>query len=219
MKKLIAIFVMFLLTLFASSCKNQLNLEMYLSQNRSVAYVNQSSDYLLTVYGEEREDSFLSDGFVGSQKKFITVRLEDYKKSLDEASVTLSFGGTTVEGKFEYSPLNGKFVTEIETDKLPTDKEITAVIKNAGEETTLTLSGFTLDGAIDYKEALSSVSKTAVKEINKMLEGGGSIEVRLRKIVQSNRLYYYVSIIDKAGKTLAYLVDGENGKVIASKTF
>ena len=204
---------------FASSCKNELSLEMYLSQNRSVAYVSVSENYTLTVYGEEREDPFISDGFVGTQKKFITVRLEDYKQSLDDARVSLSFNGITLEGKFEYSPLNGKFTTEIQTESLPTDNQIVAVIKNAGEETTLTLSSFTAENSIDYKSALNSVTKTAGKEINKMLEGNGSIEVRLRKIAQSNRLYYYVSVIDKSGNTLAYLVDGESGNVLASKSF
>ncbi len=219
MKKLIVIMLAFCITLFVSSCKNELNLEMYLSQNRAVAYLSTTDDYVLTVYGEEREDPFISDGFVGTQKKFITVRLEDYKKSLDDAQVSLSFNGITLEGRFEYSPLNGKFVTEIETEKLPTDNQITAVIKNGGEETTLTLSGFSAQSSIDYKGALSSVTKSANKEINKMLDGNGSIEVRLRKIVQDERLYYYVSVIDKSGKTLAYLVDGESGDILASKSF
>ncbi len=217
MKKLIILIIAFCLTLFVSSCKNEVDLEMYLSEKRTSVYSIKSEEYSLTVYGEEREDPFLSDGYVGTIKKFITVRLEDYQKSLDDASVTLSFDGITLSGKFEYSPLNGKFTTELETETLPTSNEITAVIKNGGEEKTFTLQGCLLEG-VDYKTALSSVSKSASSEIDKMLSNGSSLEVRLRIILEEDRTYYYVSLINKSGKTLAYLVDGQSGEILASKT-
>ena len=200
-----------------SSCKNQLNLSLYISQNRQIAYTAACENYQVTLYGEERETPFISDGYVGSMKKVLTVRIEDYKTALDDASITLTYGDYTAVGKFEFSPLNGKFTTEIEVEKLPTDSEIYAVINSGGEEEKITLKTFLIDGEIGYNEALSSVSKTAAKEINNMLEEGGSIEVRLRKIIEKERLYYYVSIIDKTGKTLAYLVDGSNASILATK--
>ncbi len=209
MKKSIILLVAFCLLLFVSSCKNDIDLEMYLSEKRTSVYFVKSDDYSLTVYGEEREDPFISDGYVGTSKKFITVRLEDYQKSLDDASVTITFDGVSLTGKFEYSPLNGKFCTELETENLPTSTEITAVIKNGGEEKTFTLQGYCLSG-IDYKTALSSVSKSAKTEIENMLNQTSSLEVRLRIILEKDRSYYYVSLIDKTGKTLAYLVDGSN---------
>ena len=217
MKKTIILLVAFCLLFFVSSCKNEVDLEMYLSEKRTQAYFVKSEDYSLTVYGEEREDPFISDGYVGSVKKYITVRLEDYQKSLDDASVTISFDGISLTGKFEYGPLNGKFCTELETEKLPSSSEITATVKNGGEEKTLTLSGC-LATEIDYKTALSSVSKTAKTEIENMLNTTSSLEVRLRIILEEDRIYYYVSLIDKTGKTLAYLVDGSNGEILASKT-
>ena len=217
MKKSIILLIAFCLLLFASSCKNNIDLEMYLSEKRTSVYFVKSEDYSLTVYGEEREDPFISDGYVGSVKKFLTVRLEDYQKALDDASVTINFDGISLTGKFEYSPLNGKFCTEIETESLPTLSEITAVIKNGGEEKSFTLSGYSSDG-IDYKTALSSVSKMAKSEIENMLNTTSSLEVRLRIILEEDRTYYYVSLIDKSGKTLAYLVDGINGEILASKT-
>ena len=217
MKKTIILLVAFCLLLFVSSCKNDIDLEMYLSEKRTAVYFVKGEDYSLTVYGEEREDPFISDGYVGTIKKFLTVRLEDYQKALDDASVTISFDGISLTGKFEYSPLNGKFCAEIETESLPTLSEITAVIKNGGEERTFNLSGYSSDG-IDYKTALSSVSKTAKTEIENMLSQTSSLEVRLRIILEEDRVYYYVSLIDKTGKTLAYLVDGSNGEILASKT-
>ncbi len=218
MKKLTVFILTFCLIFFVSSCKEELNLEMYLSQLRTTAYHCFNENYSLTVYAEEREDPFISDGYVGTTKKIITVKLDDYKKSLDNASVTLSYGGEVYTGKFDYSPLSGKFSTEIEVKELPTENVISIEVKNQGEQTSLSLERFLPENIIDYKSALSSVSKKASDIIDKMLEGGSGIEVRLRLIAEGERGYYYVSITDKNSKTIAYLVDGASGEILASKT-
>ena len=218
MKKIVATLIIITSLLFVSSCKNEIDLSMYLSQNRTSVYTATNENYSVTLYGEEREDPFLSDGFVGTIKKFVTVRIEECKKSLDDASVTLSYDGVTLKGNFEYSPLSGKYITEFEVESLPSKNEISLVIKNGGEELNLTLSGYNLSGA-NYKSALQTVSKTASDYLGKLKSNGSYLmEVRLRTIYQQDRIYYYVSIIDKQGKTLAYLVDGESFEILASKT-
>ena len=218
MKKIVATLIIITSLLFVSSCKNEIDLSMYLSQNRTSVYTALSENYTVTLYGEEREDPFLSDGFVGTIKKFVTVRIEDCKKSLDDASVTLSYDGLTLKGNFEYSPLNGKYITEFEVESLPSQNEISLVIKNDGEECNLTLSGYNLSNS-NYKSALQTVSVASSDYFNKLKSNGSYLmEVRLRTIYQEDRIYYYVSIIDKQGKTLAYLVDGESFEILASKT-
>ena len=218
MKKILVTLCIIVSLLFVSSCKNEIDLSMYLSQNRTSVYTAVSENYTVTLYGEEREDPFLSDGFVGTIKKFITVRIEDCKKLLDDASITISYDGVTLKGNFEYSPLSGKYITEFEVENLPSKSEISAVIKNDGEEYTFTLSGYNLSGE-NYKSALQAVSKSASGYLDKLKSNGSYLmEVRLRTIYQEDRIYYYVSIIDKQGKTLAYLVDGESFEILASKT-
>ena len=218
MKKIIVSVFILCALIVVSSCKNEIDLSIYLSQKRTAVYTVSDEDYTLILYGEEREDPFISDGYVGSMKKFVTVRVEDCKRSLDDASVSITYGDVTLTGKFEYSPLNGKYIIEMETSKLPTAKEITAVIKNAGEEKTVTLLGYD-SSKIDCNKALISVSKNAEDYLNKLKNGNNlSIEVRLRTIFQEERIYFYVSIIDKSGKTVAYLVDGQSFEILASKT-
>ncbi|MBQ3234634.1 MAG: hypothetical protein IJA97_00570 [Clostridia bacterium] len=219
MKKIIAILTLVVSILALASCKNTVNLEMYLSEIRHSVYKYECEDYTVTVYAEEKETPYLNDGYVGEMKKYVTVRIEDYKSSLSDASVSLSYGDTTVFGKFEYSPINGKFITEIEVDDLPTQSSISAVVKNAGEEKGFEISKFTLSGSISYKSALDKVAYAEQKSIEKMLSGSGSsIEARVRVLTEGESVYYYVSISDKNGKTVAYLVDGVSGEILASKT-
>ena len=217
MRKFALFFLSIILLFQFSSCKDELNLELYLSQLRISSYTCSLDDYTVTAYAEEREDPFISDGYVGGLKKIITVKIENYKQPLDNAEVTLKFPGAELSKKFEYSPLTGKFTAEIETSVLPSENTITAIVKNQGEERVIELNKFSVNEIIDYKSALNSVSKKHGEKINKMLENNSSIEVRLRLIVEGERGYYYVSITDKNGDTLAYLIDGLSGEILASK--
>ena len=216
MKKLSAVIVLFTLC----SCKNTINLEMYLSEIRHCVYKYEGEDYSVTVYAEEKESPYLNDGYVGEIKKYLTVKIEDYKSSLSDASVTLSFGDITATGKFEYSPLNGKFLTEIEVSKLPTEERLTATVKNVGEEKSFEIEKFTSNGKISYSTALEKVAESEQKAIEKMLSpSGASIEARVRILTEGESVYYYVSITDKNGSTSAFLVDGASGEILARKDF
>ena len=220
MKRLSVIFVLSLSLLLLPSCKNAINLEMYLSEIRSSAYECVSDDFSVTVYAEEKESPYLSDGFVAQMKKYVTVKIEDYKSSLSDASVTVKYGDVECFGKFEYSPLNGKFLTEIEVEKLPAVDELELTVVNAGEEKILTAKKVSKEGSISYKTALDKVAFAKSKEIEKMLSGdGSSIETRVRLITEGDSVYYFVSVTDSSGKIHAYLVDGQTGEIVAEKEF
>ena len=131
--------------------------------------------------------------------------------------VTVNYDENSVSKKLDYNPINGKFTAEILVENLPNSDEISVSVVNMGEEKTLTLTRLKCE-KIDYKTALNSVSKTAKNEIENMLKNGATIEVRLRLLPEGDRYYYYVSITDNNKKTLAFLVDGETAKILATKT-
>jgi hypothetical protein len=153
-------------------------------------------------------------------KKYVTVRVEDYRLALNDATVIVIFGNTECFGKFNYSPLDGKFITEIETNKLPIANEITIKLKSNGEEEVFTLEKLSVSGAINYQTALDKVSCYKEKEIKKMLSSkGATIETRVRILNEDKSVYYFVSVTDQKGETIAFLVDGANGEILAEKTF
>ena len=220
MKKFCLILTLVILSFAFVSCKNAVNLELYLSEIRSVVYYGKFDNYSLSVYVEEKETPYLSDGFVGEMKKYVTVRVEDYRLALNDATVTVIFGNTECFGKFNYSPLDGKFITEIETNKLPIANEITIKLKSNGEEEVFTLEKLSVSGAINYQTALDKVSYYKEKEIKKMLSSkGATIETRVRILNEDKSVYYFVSVTDQKGETIAFLVDGATGEILAEKTF
>ena len=220
MKKILTAILVIATMLFITACNRSAELEMYLSQVRTSIYKCQTADYTVTVYGEEKETPFLSDGFVGTIKKYVTVKIENFTKSPDDAQVDIYYGDISLSGRFEYNPLNGKFTAVLDAQVLPTGDIINVVIKNGENEQALVAKNVISNEVIDYKKALKSVSSKAGSKINKMLDAGGnSIEVRLRILMEGNRPYYYVSAIEKSGKTIAFLVDGLNGEVLAEREF
>lgn len=216
MKKILLLILTLSLFTFACSCNDEIDLTTYLSQKRTTVYVCEENDFKLTVFAEERETPFLTDGFVGKVGKFVTVKIENFTTSLDDVSVTLNYGKNSVNGKLDFNPINGKFSTEICVETLPNDDEISLTVANAGEQKNLTLKKFKSEG-VDYVEALSAVSKHAKESIESLLKAGESIEVRLRLIPEGDRYYYYVSITDNSKKTIAFLVDGVTAKILASR--
>ena len=224
MKKFCLILTLVILSIAFSiaftSCKNAVSLDLYLSEIRSAVYYGKFDNYSLSVYVEEKETPYLSDGFVGEMKKYVTVRVEDYRLALNDATVTVIFGNTECFGKFNYSPLDGKFITEIETNKLPIANEITIKLKSNGEEEVFTLEKLSVSGAINYQTALDKVSYYKEKEIKKMLSSkGATIETRVRILNEDKSVYYFVSVTDQKGETIAFLVDGATGEILAEKTF
>ncbi|MBE5744368.1 MAG: hypothetical protein E7358_06660 [Clostridiales bacterium] len=219
MKRILLIFALIICSVFFISCKDAINLEMYLSEIRNVVYIYNGEDYTLTVYGEQKETPYLSDGYVSEMKTFVTVKIENYKTALDDASVTVNFGEQTLTSNFEYDPLSGKFTAQMETQKLPSENEIEVKVCCNGNENLFTVQKISNEGQIDYKTALNNVSYEKNAEIKKMLSGSGdSIEVRIRLLSEGDSVYYYVAIIAKEGKSFTYLIDGASGKILAERS-
>lgn len=217
MKKLILFLAVITLSILAS-CTQKINLEMYLSEVRTQVYVGEVDEVKITVYGQEREQPYQLDGYVGKLKKSLTVRLETEGKSPDGASVKIRYGDSEYQGAFSYNPVSGKFVTEIDVSELPISA-VKALVTVEGEEREIELISKVNADTVSMSEALNSVVDYGGAEIDKMLGASdNSIEVHLRILYEGENNYYYVGITDKSGKTVAYLVDGKTGKVLAGKT-
>lgn len=218
-KKVLAIIVILVVVMASISCKDSVDLSIYVSELRSAIYEGKDNNVTLTVYAEEREDPFIIDGFVGELKKVLIVKLQSEGRSIDSASVLLSFDGVSCEGDFEYSPLNGKYCTEIFVEKLPSSPVINAVFKCGEESVNLELKTQVNNGNLSYSEVLDSVRKYDSNTVKELFDNTNvSTEIHIRLISDKNKNYYYVGFSEKSGKIYAYLVDGVSGEVLAKKS-
>lgn len=217
-KNAILFIVILTLTLIASSCKNNLDLTVYVSEYRSAIYEGESDGYLVTVSVEEREDPFIIDGFVGSVKKILTVKLETKNNLIDDAKIELNYDGYFLSGNFIYSPLNGKYVAEIITEKLPSTPTILGKLTSGENECKIELKSKVISGNLNYTEVLEKVKIQEGKTVEKLFDSSSvSTEIHIRLICEKNKNYYYVGFCCKDGKTYAYLVDAKSGEILATK--
>ena len=216
MKKIALSLILIISLAILSACSSDLNLELYVSEMRLNAYVYASSDYSLTLFEKEAESPYVSDGFVGKMQKSLSIRLENFTRLPDDASVKLNYGGKEIQGSFIYNPVNSKYTVEVIVDKLFPSSEITLTLITSEGETELTLKRVT-QGEVDLKKALSAVSKHARSYIEKAISSSGGIEVHVRVIPENEVNYYYVGIVDQNGNVKAFLVDGKTLKILAER--
>lgn len=218
-KKILSIIVLLVVVTASISCKESIDLSIYVSELRSAIYEGEQENIKLTVYAEERENPFIIDGFVGEIKKVLIVKLQAEGRSIDSASVSLSFDGFNFDGDFEYSPLNGKYCTEIFVNELPSSPVINAVFKCGEESVNLELKTLVNNDNLSYKEVLDAVKKHDSQTVKELFGGTNvSTEIHIRILSDKNRNYYYVGFSEKSGKIYAYLVDGVSGEVLAKKS-
>ena len=217
-RKISTLIFVICLTITSISCKNNVDVSMYVSEYRSNIYEGENNGCKLTVYTERREDPYLLDGFVGNNKNFLTVKLESFSENADGVSVVISYDENSYNADFNFNPINGKFVAEILVDELPKSPTISAIVKESESENTITLNTKRFNDTKDYKEALNSVCNYDKEVVEKLFSSISVVaEVHIRLISDNEKNYYYVGFCDKEGKIYAYLVDGKDLKVIAKK--
>ena len=218
-KKLVFFVVVIATLVISSSCKNSLDLTVYVSELRLGIYECSSTDFVVTVLVEEREDPFIADGFVGTIKKVLTVKLEPLNRSFDDATIALNFDDYTASGDFVYSPISGKYVAEIFVDKLPNLPSVSGTLTSGDETFNLDLKTKIVSGNLSYTEVLKKVSEKENKIVNELFNNTNvSTEIHIRLISEKNTNYYYVGFTNKSGKIHAYLVDAKTGEILAKKT-
>ncbi len=218
-KKLVGLVCVVLVLFFSISCKENVDLSIYVSGLRVGIYEGVTDEYKITVYSETRESPFLLDGFVGENKNFLTIKLDKETGSCDGVSVLISYDDYSCNGVFDYNPLNGKFTCEIEVPKLPTNSNILATIKSEELEKSCELLTQKQASTIDYKTALNSLKKAEPDLIKELFENTNvATEIHVRLIAEEGKNYYYIGLVQKDGKIKAFLVDGKEGKILAQRT-
>ncbi len=219
MKKTIALIFLSTVLFILSSCANSINLLNYVSEFRTRYYEGVQDGYKVTVYCEERETPFFTDGYVGEMKNYLIVRLEKDGESVNNCNVFISYDDVIFDGCFTYNPINGKYTVELEVEKLPTANELKVELLGDNVKVDMTVSLCVLDNVISAEDALKCVQKYDESTISSLFKKGAQpCEIRVRILGGDGRNYYYVGFCTGDKKTVAYLVDGILGEVLAKRS-
>lgn len=194
-----------------SGCKKGVNYLEYVSERRTDIYLYSDDGLEIKIYLSERETPFSADGIkgdVGSVTEAFVTLPENYEE------VNISVGG--VDGEMNYRAVENCYYLSFPTCNI--SGENAEVSLTYGETSaTFTAVNVKYDGVMDCDGAVLCVIEHAGELFDSMTDDGiftGEIFVRL---LYDEGCYYYVGVCNREKKINAFLVDGERGKIIATK--
>ncbi len=216
MKKILSLFVISILLLFATlgltACNNQSRLLPFVSELRENVYEGNGETITLKAYYGYREAPFVNDGKIGNCVKTLTFIINECQDMEISYSLELCFLNNTIIN-FEKTH-TGKLKAKIELENLDLSNFEVKVIYSSKKES-ITLTSILPDKTLTLNDVLINLENNQAELIqhytsNSTFNG----EIYARIIVKNGAPYWYIAFGD--GNTLkAFLVDGITGEVLA----
>lgn len=211
MRKFIAVAALGVLLCPLAACTKNVDYTAYISEKRTNLYLYADDTTDIKIYCSQREQPYAADGYCGERCDIVEV-FAAFAKTPDE--VTVSLEGH--EGEMSYEAVENRFFFSFTAEEFSGDSvEIT--LAYGGDSATYTALGARSAGVMSCEEALQCVIEYDGALFEGLTRNGlfeGEIFVRL---LYDDGCYYYVGVCNKDKKISAYLLDGERGKVIATK--
>lgn len=208
------LFLVCLLPLFAS-CKKEIDYFDYVSELRSNIFLAETDDFSLRVYAVEKETPYVSDGVPMETSKRIEVYLVapsgDKTCNLSFTVFDKAYGG---EMSFDNVKAEYYFSCTLDVSELT---ELTCHIEYGEEEMELCALSIKTETTRSPKQILEDLKNGESELFSSMTDKYGFTGEIYIRILYEDFPYYYVGVIDRNGKTNAFLLNGETGKILAKR--
>ena len=194
-----------------SGCFKRVNYLDYISERRSDIFLYEDDGVSVKIVCSQKEQPYAADGIKGELCD-ITEIFVTLPKSYDGVEVSIE----GFNGEMNWQAVERRYYLSFSAKPFKSDSA-DVTLTYGGESTTFAALSVKYDGVISCDEAV----KYVIEHDRKLFEGLtenrlflGEIYVRL---LYDEGCYYYVGVCDKSKHVTAYLIDGEHGKVIATK--
>lgn len=194
---------------FAGGCKKSVNYGDYVSEKRydTYAYGDDNVDIKINLY--MREAPFCADGIKGKVEftgEICVTLPQTYEL------VEVEFCGNY--GEMNYSAVENNYTLDF--CEWNADGKCDVTITADGTKNVYQTESVLYEGVIGCERALDCVTEKNADYFKRLCDGDvflGEIFIRL---LYDEGCYYYVGVCDRQGAVKAFLVDGEQGKIIAT---
>lgn len=195
-----------------AGCGGKPDYGQYVSEERTNIYIYEEDGLSLKIMISDRESPYNADGYKGEMCRICEAVLN---LAVTPDRVELLVGGKG--GEMSYMSVSKSFYLSFADGEL-TGESLSVGLTIDGKERTVTATSVLYDGLITTRQALDCVTEYAADLFASLTEGrsfAGEIHLRL---LYDEGCFYYVGVCDRQGNTNAYLVDSENGRIIAQRT-
>lgn len=204
---------------FGASCKRKIDYFSYVSELRKDVFAGENERFSVVVWAGAREKPYAADGIKNQTGLSLTVKVIRKDDTGEAVSVVVKFDDKSYEAKTGFHPVKSALCAEIDVDKLP-EKQLICEVSCGETSDVITLSSKKNENTISYGEALEKAALKASEFLKANTKNGRlSAEIAVKLLCENDRNYYYVSFLSVSGEKKAYLVDGEDGSILAERDF
>lgn len=206
----------FAFSLFSlASCKKETDYFSYVSELRSNVLLCKTDEYSLRAYATTKEYPYATDGVAHES----TTRLEIFLLANDttkEYYIYFTVNGKEYGGDMTFDNVKSEYYYSCALDASAL-QELPVRIECGENKTQLTATSVRTPDTLTPKQALTHL-KNAQSELFTSLtdKHGFAGEIQIRLIYEEHP-YYYIGVINRSGKTTAYLMNANTGKLLAKR--
>lgn len=198
-----------LVPLFAS-CKNSPDYFSYVSELRSDLFTADEEEFSLTVACISREYPYISDGIKAPVSNVIEITLDG---DADEYCVYL-LGEEHMGGEMSFRNTRGDFYYSQGVKSFP-EGSVTLRVEWEDKSREIVATSVKTESTLSPEQALSLALDPEKETLRNMSAEGGFAGEFYVRLLRRDKNYYYVGIVNRDGKTISLLLDGESGEVLA----
>ena len=208
---LLAVMALFLL----SGCKKEIDYFTYVSELRSNILLAETEDFSLKIYGVFKEYPYAADGIPHETSNRCEVRLlavdgaENYR-------ITFRYQDKEYGGDMSYDNVKSEYYFSC-TLNISQCASLPCIIEYGDSRVELNALSIVNSSTLSPKKILENVRQENEELFASMTDKYGFTGEIYIRLLFEDACYYYVGVIDRAGKVNAFLVNATTGKIIAQR--
>ena len=200
-----------------SACSKQKEVDYfdYVSELRNNILLAEADGFSLRVYAVTKEYPYAADGVANDA----TTRAEFYliaPSGDKECSLSFTVGGETYGGDTSYDNVKGEYYYSCSLDIAKT-KEIPCVFTYGETELSLTAISVIDESAYTPEKALQTLVDAEKPLFDEWTDEYGFVGEIYLRLIHEDAPYYYIGLIDRNGKIVAFLMNAHTGKILAKR--
>lgn len=213
--KSLLLLVTFLIVAVFAGCKKEFDYLPYVSELRSNILLAKTEDFSVRIYAVSKESPYLPDGVPHERNTRIEVYVSA-PEGKDACHFYFTFDGQKYGGEMSYDNVKAEYfyACTLDISKVET---LPCRIEYGAQTIELNALSIRQENTLSAQEILKKLKDAECELFENMTDKYGFAgEIYIRLIYEENP-YYYVGIIDKAGKINAFLLNAQTGKLLAKR--
>ncbi|MGN0814352.1 MAG: hypothetical protein ACI4MH_03880 [Candidatus Coproplasma sp.] len=194
-----------------TACGKGIDYADYISENRTDVFLYADDNISFKIYCSSRETPYLSDGIKGKTEDIIEAHLS-VEGSPSEVKIDMGGYG----GEMNYLSVSKSFYLSF-SGKPFGGENVDVTLTVDGKEQSFTAASVKYDGLITPVEALNCVREYDAGLFEKLTDGNNFCGEIYLRLLFDDGCFYYVGVCDREGIINSFLVNGENGRIIATR--